>query len=134
MGHSLKFELARDELLKNLHLLLLLRVRVSQVLYLLQSLEHLALAVAYQLLLVEILSLEGAFTRAHHKVAICIAHASYVLVHALVDLVAQVSLQARVLLIKLDLEHVLDPLDLKPISIDLLSVEEVLLLPVEGRL
>ena len=92
-------ELQGNELSKGLHLSTVVRF-ISQVFDCLQPIEHLPLPVAWYL-------------------------PTHILIDTLLDLITQVSLQIRVLLLILSLENILNPLNSLPILIDCLRLQEI---------
>ena len=95
-------------------------VYVSQVLDLFQSIEHLALTMTDELMLID-----TTVVGSSHKGTICIPHILQVLIDTRVNLVPQVLLQARILLFVLSLEHIFDSFYLDSAGVYLLSVEKV---------
>ena len=111
------------KLLQELHLLERLCICVSQILDFLEPVEHDALSVTYELLLIKIIG--NTILRAHHKTTIGVSHVFYMLIHARVNLILKILLQAYVFLLILCLNHIFDPLNFDTTGIYFLCVKKV---------
>ena len=114
---------------------MLLSLRVRKTVHYLEPLKHLALLMADELVCLEVLSLPTAridraltprYLSCHHKVATCptiiVPHTSYMLVNAVLHLIAQVPFKADILSLILSLQYVRNPFNPDSISIDLLLI------------
>ena len=88
-----------------------------------EPVEHDALSVTYELLLIKIIG--NTILRAHHKTTIGVSHVFYMLIHARVNLILKILLQAYVFLLILCLNHIFDPLNFDTTGIYFLCVKKV---------